>query len=195
MSTEALFQTIAILTFLTAISLSAYFRSKAETGEKISSAGEGRWIRVLLRLFGLPLFVSILLYMIHPSWMAWSMLSLPIWLRWVGVGLGVVTLPLLYWIFKSLGPNITRTVAVRSQHFLVTDGPYGWVRHPLYTSAAVSWLGFALLSQSWFIALMAILALTVLAIRTRREEENLIGRFGDEYRDYMRRTGRFLPRH
>ncbi len=83
--------------------------------------------------------------------MAWFTLSLPIWLRWVGVALGVVTFPLFYWIFKSLGPNITRTVAVRSRHSLVTEGPYGWVRHPLYSSAAVSWLGFSLLSQRWFL--------------------------------------------
>ena len=32
------------------------------------------------------------------------------------------------------------------------------------------------------------------AIRTRTEEENLVARFGDGYRDYMKRTGRFLPR-
>ncbi len=66
MPTESLFQSIAILTFIKTISMSAYFRHQAETGEKISSAGEGPCDRVLLKLFGFPLFISILLYMIHP---------------------------------------------------------------------------------------------------------------------------------
>jgi protein-S-isoprenylcysteine O-methyltransferase Ste14 len=33
-----------------------------------------------------------------------------------------------------------------------------------------------------------------MAVRTPAEEANLIAKFGDEYRAYMRRTGRFLPR-
>jgi protein-S-isoprenylcysteine O-methyltransferase Ste14 len=36
--------------------------------------------------------------------------------------------------------------------------------------------------------------MALLVIRTRREEEQLVARFGDSYRDYMNRTGRFLPR-
>jgi len=34
----------------------------------------------------------------------------------------------------------------------------------------------------------------LLAIRTRKDEENLIAIFGDDYRNYMQRTGRFVPR-
>ena len=43
-------------------------------------------------------------------------------------------------------------------------------------------------------ALLGILAFILMAIRTPKEEANLIAKFGDEYREYMRRTGRFLPR-
>jgi protein-S-isoprenylcysteine O-methyltransferase Ste14 len=45
-----------------------------------------------------------------------------------------------------------------------------------------------------FIALLGILAIIAMAIRTPKEEANLIEKFGDEYRDYMKRTGRFLPK-
>jgi protein-S-isoprenylcysteine O-methyltransferase Ste14 len=41
---------------------------------------------------------------------------------------------------------------------------------------------------------MAVAAFAVLAIRTPTEEANLIAKFGDDYRAYMQRTGRFLPR-
>jgi len=38
------------------------------------------------------------------------------------------------------------------------------------------------------------LVIGLLIIRTRTEEEKLLGRFGDSYRAYMERTGRFLPK-
>ena len=38
------------------------------------------------------------------------------------------------------------------------------------------------------------LAVSAIVMRTRKEEENLVAQFGDGYRDYMKRTGRFLPR-
>lgn len=53
---------------------------------------------------------------------------------------------------------------------------------------------FALLLASWFVLLTGILALILLAKRTPIEEAKLIERFGDEYRDYMKCTGRFVPR-
>ncbi len=38
------------------------------------------------------------------------------------------------------------------------------------------------------------IALGLLVLRTRIEEEKLIERFGEDYKEYMKRTGRFLPR-
>jgi protein-S-isoprenylcysteine O-methyltransferase Ste14 len=39
------------------------------------------------------------------------------------------------------------------------------------------------------------IGLAILAWRTPREEAHLLAQFGDEYRNYMARTGRYLPRH
>jgi len=50
------------------------------------------------------------------------------------------------------------------------------------------------MADSWFIALMAAVALVLLAVRLPNEEAHLIEKFGDEYRQYMRRTGKFLPK-
>ena len=52
----------------------------------------------------------------------------------------------------------------------------------------------SLLTANWLLALLGVLAFSMMVIRTRIEEEKLIERFGDEYRSYMERTGRFLPR-
>ena len=101
---------------------------------------------------------------------------------------------LLIVTFRSLGTNITDTVVTRARHTLVTDGPYRWVRHPFYVAFALAMAADSLVTANWFLALTGALAVALIAIRTRTEEEKLIERFGDQYRHYMERTGRFIPR-
>jgi len=103
-------------------------------------------------------------------------------------------IPLIYWLFRSLGLNVTPTVAIRKTHTLVTHGPYRWVRHPLYSTGLLFFLGLSLLAANWFIALAILAGFTALTLRTPHEEARLIGKFGDEYRSYMRATGRYFPR-
>jgi protein-S-isoprenylcysteine O-methyltransferase Ste14 len=82
----------------------------------------------------------------------------------------------------------------RKEHTLVTTGPYRWVRHPLYSSAALAILANSLVAANWFFLATGGVMFLLLVIRTRKEEENLLARFGDAYRKYMQRTGRFIPR-
>jgi protein-S-isoprenylcysteine O-methyltransferase Ste14 len=60
--------------------------------------------------------------------------------------------------------------------------------------AALLGVATSLAGANWFFFVAGCLMFLPLAIRTRKEEENLIARFGDDYRNYMQRTGRFLPR-
>lgn len=193
---ENIFRISACLILLLAISISGYFRRKADriSGEKVSTKDEGRPIFLALRLGGLLLWFSPLIYAINPAWMAWSKIGLPDWLRWIGVGIGFVSLALITWMFKSIGTGITPTVATRKEHKLSTNGPYRWIRHPLYSFGTLAFLSLGLIADSWFIVMLAILAFILLAKRTPNEEAHLIEKFGDEYREYMRQTGRYLPR-
>ncbi len=100
----------------------------------------------------------------------------------------------IYWLFSSIGSGITPTSATRTRHILVTSGPYRWVRHPLYTLACSLFIAFGLIADNWFIPLLGILAFIAMVIRTPKEEANLIEKFGDEYREYMKHTGRFFPK-
>ncbi len=124
----------------------------------------------------------------------WSKIDLPEWVRWVGVSMGLVSVVLIYWVFSNLGNNVSPTVVTRKNHTLVTSGPYRWVRHPLYTTGFLSYIGFVLLSENAFIAVLALIGMVFLRIRLPKEEARLIERFGDEYRAYMRSTGTFLPK-
>ena len=102
---------------------------------------------------------------------------------------------LLVWTFRCLGKNLTDTVVVtRQKHSLVIHGPYRWVRHPFYDSAALLMVAVSLIAANWFLLLTGGLAFVLLVVRTRTEEEKLLARFGEAYRAYMKRTGRFLPR-
>ncbi len=138
--------------------------------------------------------LGLIAYMVNPSWMAWSSVSLPGWLRWIGVGLGVIAGGLLIWTLHSLGKNLTDTVVTRREHTLVTSGPYRWVRHPFYDSLALCVLANSLATANWFIFFSGVLLILLIVVRTRREEEKLLARFDDAYRAYVERTGRFLPK-
>jgi len=195
MANELTFRVITIVLFIAVVVTGVYHRVRAaQSGEKISRREEGLPIQVLLRLFGFSAWIGLLIYMVNPRWMLWSTFSLPSWWRWVGGGLGIVIVPLIYWMFSSLGKNVTDTVAIRREHSLVTSGPYRWVRHPMYSITLLAVVGFSLLSANWFIGVTGLVALALIVVRTPVEERKLIEKFGDEYRQYIKRTGRFCPR-
>ena len=196
MKEESVFRGIAATLLLAALSISGYHRHGAEQAgdEEISWREEGLPTAVALRSCGLALWLSVVAYLLNPRWMEWSRLSLPTWLRWTGAGLGAASLPLVYWVFRTIGENITPTVETRKDHELVTVGPYRWVRHPLYSVGTSFFVSLSLVAANWFMGLTSLLALAMLMVRLPKEEEKLIERFGDEYREYMKRTGRLLPR-
>ena len=193
---ENIFRILAALVLFTGMGISTYFRLKAdkETGEKVSRKVDGSAMMNIIRFGGLILWLSPLVFLINPNWMNWSKIGLPESIRWLGVGIGVLCTFGIYWLFSSIGSGITPTSATRKEHKLVTRGIYRWIRHPLYTTGSSFIISFGMMADNWFIAAFGILAFTLMASRTPKEEANLIEKFGDEYREYMKRTGRYLPR-
>jgi protein-S-isoprenylcysteine O-methyltransferase Ste14 len=193
---ENIFRILAALILFTGIGISSYYRRKADrgSGETISRRADGTAMMTVLRLGGLVLWLSPLVYLINPNWMAWSKIGLPEWTSWLGVGLGILSVIGIYWLFSSIGTGITPTSVTRTKHKLVTSGPYRWIRHPLYTFATSLFVAFGMMADNWFIALLGVLAFIVMAIRTPKEEANLIAKFSDEYRAYMKQTGRYFPK-
>jgi len=155
---------------------------------------EGK-LHIALRLIvGLPFMILLVAYMINPALLSWAEMSLPEWLQWVGLVLGLISLPLLWWIHWALGSNFSSTLHVREEHTLVTNGPYHWVRHPMYTDFYMFLTSILLLTGNWFIGGVMLVALTLIVVtRVKNEEAAMIEKFGDKYRQYMKCTGRFLP--
>ena len=194
MNDDQLFRLILLAGFVILLPIGIYHRLKSRTGEKLDRQQEGLFILVALRLAGITGMLGVLAFLINPAWLAWTAMPLPNWLRWTGAGFGVVSELLFVWTLRNLGKNLTDTVVTRQHHTLVTSGPYRWIRHPFYTSAALMIPASFLLAANWFFLAIGVAVFLLLAIRTRKEEENLIARFGESYRDYMQRTGRFVPR-
>jgi protein-S-isoprenylcysteine O-methyltransferase Ste14 len=188
------FRIVLLVAFLAFFPIAFTFRLKSHTGEKLDRRQEGMFILATLRPAGLAFWLGAIAFMVNPSWMAWASLPLPAWLRWTGVGMWVAACGLLLWTLRHLGPNLTDTVVTRKDHTLVTHGPYQWVRNPFYDAAGLLIASSALIAANWFLLVTGGLVFVLLVIRTRTEEKNLIARFGGGYRDYMNRTGRFLPR-
>ena len=193
---ENIFRILAAVILFTGVGISSYFRRKADrdTGEKISRKVDGSTLMTIIKVGGLILWLTPLVYLLNPNWMAWSKVGLPDWVRWLGVGIGILCVVMIYWLFSSIGSGITPTSATRKQHTLVTSGPYRWVRHPLYTVGSSLFISFGMMADNWFIATLGVLAFVAMASRTPKEEANLIEKFGDEYREYMKHTGRYLPK-
>lgn len=194
MHPDDLFRLILLGIFFLFAPFALYHRVRSNTGEKLDRWQEGACILFGLRLGGLPWFVGSALWMIHPHWMAWSAVPLPLPIRWLGIGLLFGWGVLLVWTFQCLGRNLTDTVVTRKEHALVTTGPYQYVRHPFYLAFFLAFIGGCLVAANAFLFLSGLIPAGFLIARTRIEEEKLVERFGDDYRQYMATTGRFLPR-
>ena len=141
----------------------------------------------------------------RPGWFAWAALPLPSsclacrqageGAQWAGLILGTTSIPLIGWVQIALGSNFSTTLHVRQDHDLVTQGPYRWIRHPMYTVLFVHLTALLLLSANWFIGGVPLLAfLLIVATRLKNEERVMAEKFGPAYQDYMGRSGRFLPK-
>ena len=197
MDNELTFRIIFIIIATSSAIIKLYFHLKSKTFREcvINIKKEGRLIAASRNLFGIPFLIAVFIYMISPQWMMWSVLPLPIWLRWIGAGLGVLSVLLFLWTHRALGSNFSGTLHIKKNHTLITHGPYRWVRHPLYTAILMMFIAFFFLSANWFIGLLGVLTITLIMVsRTKKEEKMMIEKFRDEYGAYMKRTGRFLPR-
>jgi protein-S-isoprenylcysteine O-methyltransferase Ste14 len=195
MGMDGTMRLIGAVTFLAVMAVSGYYRHRADReGGAVKTDVKGQPSLATRLAAGLLLWGGLLLPIVAPRTTEWMRVELPAWLRIVGMALALGSVPLLWWVFSTIGNGISPSTATREGAELVTAGPYRWVRHPLYAFAPLAFLGWSLMLQSWF--LLALIAVVVLWLpyRARREEEYLLLSYGDRYRAYMARTGRFVPR-
>lgn len=170
-----------------------YYRLVKQAGFKTvieEKIGYSIWLSVFICYEVFTFFA----YILFPDTLAWGRLPLPLWSRLVGAGLGILALIGFVWIHQTLGTNLSVRLRIKDSQSLITNGPYRWIRHPMYTAFYVLHLATFFLTANWFIGLTWTAGLTaIIYLRISREEAMLLARFGDKYKSYMQRTGRFLP--
>jgi protein-S-isoprenylcysteine O-methyltransferase Ste14 len=180
--------------FIGFILIRVVYRRKAKQVREGVAFKESTINMIVRAVVGLGYIGALIVYVFCPGTFAWAALPLPTWVRWIGAGVSVISLLLIWWVQWALDVQFDTTLHIQADHKLVTHGPYRWVRHPMYTALFLMGLGWLLLTGNWFIGglLMAAILLLVL-VRVDREEALLTETFGDAYVAYMQKTGRFLP--
>ena len=97
------------------------------------------------------------------------------------------------WARINLGRNWSGYVTYKEGQTLVTTGPYRYVRHPIYTSMILMFIGTILYYGSLIISVIFVILAINFILRTRKEEEIMIKLFGERYKEYMKRTKRLIP--
>jgi protein-S-isoprenylcysteine O-methyltransferase Ste14 len=186
---------ILIALSLTFIAVGGYHRVQSQrSGERLDRTKEGWPLLIGIRMLGLLTFGSTASWLWKPSWFQWASWPMPAGVRWMGVIGFAGAVAWLIWMFHTLGRNLTDTVVTRREAYLVDHGPYRFVRNPMYTGILIVGMSLGLALGTWLLPLSASLMFALLAVRTRTEERYLIERFGDRYRRYMKRVGRFVPK-
>ena len=198
MADEMLYQILFVAIYAMFFSVRVYYRfakprrTEPETGiEERKAFGKAE---AIISIAILGYFGSIILYMLNLSWFVWSQIpSYPEFVRWFGVVLVLPNIPLLAWIHRTLDRQYSPCLQIKESHSLITDGPYARVRHPMYTVFIVFSFGMSLLTANFLIIAFAILLMIPFPFVAQKEEQMMLDTFGDEYSEYMKRTGRFLP--
>ena len=119
--------------------------------------------------------------------------STPPWF-WAGVLVTAAGLSFAVWARHYLGGNWSQAVTVKEDHQLVTSGPYGIVRHPIYTGFLLGFAAGCALAIGEVRGLVAVaLVLVVLVQKLLLEEKWMAEEFGDDYRAYRRRVRALVP--
>jgi protein-S-isoprenylcysteine O-methyltransferase Ste14 len=148
---------------------------------------------IFLALNGIGMTVP-LLY-VFSSILDFADYTLPSWVGWIGTILFACASWLLWRTHADLGKNWTPTLAIREEHKLVTNGIYRYIRHPMYASHILWAIAQVMMLHNWIAGYSFIIFMVPhYLLRVNSEENMMIKQFGDEYRDYMKKTGRILPR-
>jgi protein-S-isoprenylcysteine O-methyltransferase Ste14 len=195
MENETLFRILLAVLLVAFVAHRGYYTRKlARPDSQVVKARANTPLTVLASVLSLVALLATAIYLVAPGWVAWARLPLPVWLRWVGLGVVLAGFALLQWSHNALSRNWSDQPRLLADQTLVTSGPYRRVRHPIYTAFLLILSAPALLSANWLVGLAWIgsTALEV-ASRVRFEEALLAETFGERYRAYARQTGRLWP--
>jgi protein-S-isoprenylcysteine O-methyltransferase Ste14 len=149
----------------------------------------------LYLLFILTGFQLLPLLYIFSAWFSFFDYTLPKWLGYPATLLYCFGVWLFFRAYSDLGPYWSPGLEIKNGHKLITTGVFKIVRHPMYAAFSAIAIAQVLMLQNWIVG-PAFLLLSVPFYRhhVKREEQQLIRHFGDEYLLYKVKTNALVPK-
>lgn len=120
--------------------------------------------------------------------------SLPAWRTLLSIALFAVAAALSWTSSHALRGQLRIVAGLGADHKLVRSGPYGLVRHPIYSSMLAVLCATGVIITPWPFFLGSLILFVVgTEIRVRTEEKLLASQFGEEFQDYKRAVPAYLP--
>jgi protein-S-isoprenylcysteine O-methyltransferase Ste14 len=163
--------------------------------EKLKTADQemGRGVMILTAIITIVGGAGLILYLLSPPWWVWTKLPLGELVQWLGIVIAIPPLFYLIWVHRHLDTQWSIALELQEDHKLITSGPYSRVRHPMYLGIFVYTAGLILIASDLLVFIFFAFSIWVNYRRIPSEEKMMIAQFGDEYSEYMKRSGRLFP--
>jgi len=115
--------------------------------------------------------VGLILYLLSPPWWTWTLIPLGEWVQWLGIAAALAPIPFIIWVHHHLDKQWSIALEIQQDHRLITT-----------------------VSLDLLVILFFAFSIWVNYRRIPREEQMLIEEFGEEYIEYIKASGRLLPR-
>ncbi len=120
-------------------------------------------------------------------------LSLPLLVRQIGLVICILGGFVLLIALLQLNKNLSPFPSPKKDSELVKTGLFKYIRHPIYCGILIGFSGFSLYTSSGFRVIISLCLYILFEIKSHYEEELLVKRYKD-YKEYIKRTGRFFPK-
>ena len=196
MDYEKLFRLLFIISTILMFAIRIYYQRKIKSEQSLTEERGSRPRLIPGAIAALVTIVFGLEYIFAPGTFEFAyLIEYPTWLRWVGAFMLAIGISLLWAAHYSLGKSFHSLVVLKEDQVLIEAGPYKWIRHPIYTAYFFNYIGGGLLAGNWVLTFIPTFFFGLMIyLRLGEEEAVMIEKFGDDYRHYMERTGRFLPK-
>ncbi len=191
---QEIFNWVWLVFFIVILMVRKIHERKA--GGRVTLKGTPIAEATLMGLWGIAAGVLPFFY-IFGSWLDFANLPFktPSAFGFVGAVIFLISIWLLHRSHADLGKLWSSTVEPEPKQRLLTDGVYKRIRHPMYTAHVLWGIAQTLLLPNLIAGPLAlVLIFAVIGLRVPREEQAMLEEFGDDYRRYIKTTGRILPK-
>lgn len=195
------FQVASVIIFLFILIAKIFYLRLRRNVNPIAIGGGKKGIVLAVELISLGSLivwlVEVLLYALHagfrifPSPLDMQLISSPL-AKVIGVGLSSLGLVVFAMAYVSFGDSWRVGFDEKSPGALVTTGVFSFTRNPIYLCLDLWFIGTFLINGTLIFLIFAVLAVAAMHWQIRQEETFLANLYGQPYRDYCARTGRYM---